>query len=160
LAGAASAGSGTFTLEGEQRQLTRLTVTDSGDQYNPGVHQFNVYLVSDGIEVGKYGPSGSGDAVVLKLHGADTDLAAGSYSFERAIKPDAGTLTGITVYTGYDFGGGAGGQYAIIGGKVDVERSGGGFAFDLDLKLSPTRSGGTLRMQGQYSGEVDSRHEL
>lgn len=155
-----AAGEGSFTLDGEEHALARLAVVETGDRYNPGVHQFTLYLTSEGISVGKYGPSGSGDAVVLKLHAAGETLEAGSYPFETAVKPEPGTVNGTTVYTSYDFDDGAGGEYAILGGTVELAASGDGWELILDLEVSPVGAGGTMALEGSYRGAVDARHTL
>lgn len=154
------AGEGSFTLDGEEHALGRLVVVEAGDRYNPGVHQFTLHLTSSGVSVGKYGPSGSGDAVVLTLHADGEALEAGSYPFETAVKPEPGTVNGTTVYTGYDFEDGEGGEYAILGGTVELAVSGDGRELSLDLEVSPVGASGTMALEGSYTGPVDARHSL
>ncbi len=148
-----------FTVDGDHHDLGRLAIIDQGDQYNPGVRQFNVYLVSRGVDVGQLGPSGQGDAIALKLHAGDGDLAPGRYTFARAIKPDAGQFNGFTVYTGYDFDAGSGASYAILDGHVDVSVTGDERTLEFDLKVSPATATTTTRVRGRYEGPVHSYHE-
>lgn len=155
-----AAGEGSFALDGEEHALGRLAVVEAGDRYNPGVHQFTLYLTSSGVSVGKYGPSGSGDAVVLKLHAAGETLEAGSYPFETAVKPEPGTVNGTTVYTSYDFEDGEGREYAILGGTVELAVSGDDWEVSLDLEVSPVGASGTMALAGSYEGPVDARHTL
>jgi len=151
---------GHFTVAGARAPIDRMALIEVGDRYNPGVYQFNLYLASSEVRVGQYGPSGTGDAVLLKVYADGPELAAGTYRFERAVKPDAGRFNGGTVFRDYDFAEGGGEKFLVLGGTVDIAVSGGAYDVSLDLEVSPVTSNGTKALNGTYRGPVDSTHSL
>lgn len=144
-AGSGGGAAADFDIGETDAQPAELYVIKALDDEQSGARIFQLYLTNGEPTVDRFGPSGSGDVVNLKLLVDGDTLAAGTYQYDGT-SPTAGDLTGLTVYVDYDFQTNEGDTHFITGGSVAVGRPNGEYSVDFDLETD------TGSIAGSFSG--------
>ncbi len=125
---------GNFTVEGETYPITEGYLEDYGENTGLDSHDWDVYLVTSGITVGGFVPSGSGNFIYLDLNTTSSDgLVAGTYTYSD--ERDPFTLVDAIVGADLDFDSGGGDAYEIDGGTVTVSIDGDKATIDFNLDV-------------------------
>ncbi|MBE0638179.1 MAG: hypothetical protein IH598_06655 [Bacteroidales bacterium] len=117
---------------------------------NPASYNFDVILLSPGVEYNGEDPTGQGHAILWEMFSSSsTDLVPGTYSFDANETYNANTFDYSIALIDFDMTNGSGTYVFITGGTVTIEKSGSTYTITADCNTSDNK-----KITGYYKGNL------
>lgn len=137
-----------FTYDGTTYALTKGFLNDVGGNLN-GSHDWDVFLVSSGVDKNGFSLTGTGEIIYLDLNtDTSTGLVAGTYNWANQRDPFT-IVPGSEVFLDYNLDTFTGTKVAFTAGTADVAIDG----TETTITFTVTADGKTL--SGEWKGTLE-----